>query len=52
MKVIKTPTGIVSVDELTKIITEDEYNKLSIKGDRLYLITDNDRKNIISIIKN
>ena len=52
MKVIKTPTGIVYVDELTKIITEDEYNKLSIKGDRLYLITDNDRKNIISIIKN
>ena len=51
MKVIKTPVGIIQVDETIKIVTRSEYDSILDKGDRMYLITDDTKTKIITIAK-
>ena len=51
MKIIKTPTGIIRIDETTKKLTQAEYDALDNKKDSIYLITDSSKKNIIGLYK-
>lgn len=51
MKIIKTPTGIITIDETTKKLTQAEYDALDNKKDSIYLITDSSKKNIIGLYK-
>ena len=51
MKVIKTPVGIIPIDETIKIVTRSEYDSILDKGDRMYLITDDTKTKIITIAK-
>ena len=52
MQIIKTPTGMIKVDETTKKLTQIEYDALGAnKKDGIYLITDSSKKNIIGLYK-
>ena len=51
MQSIKMPSGIIAIDEPIKLLTLAEYNAIKNKSDRVYFITDNDRKNVIRIFK-
>ena len=51
MKIIKTLTGIITIDETTKKLTQAEYDALDNKKDSIYLITDSSKKNIIGLYK-
>lgn len=51
MKIIKTPTGIITIDETTKKLTQAEYDALDNKKDSIYLITDSSKNNIVGLYK-
>ncbi len=52
MNIIKTPTGIVPVDEVAKVLTQAQYNALSEdkKKNGTYYIIDEDGEALIDII--
>ena len=51
MNIIKTPTGIITIDETIKKRTQAEYDELDNQKDSIYLITDSSKKNIIGLYK-
>ena len=54
MNIIKTPTGIITVDEVAKVLTQAQYNALSDKDKKngTYYITDDDGETVMDIIGN
>lgn len=54
MNVIKTPTGVFAVDDAAIVLTQDEFDALSVEqqNNGTYYITDSDGSNIIDIIGN
>ena len=54
MNIIKTPTGIITVDEVAKVLTQAQYNALSDKekNNGTYYITDDDGETVMDIIGN
>ena len=54
MNVIKTPTGLVPVDEIGRVMTQAQYDALSAeeKKDGTFYITDDNGKSVMDIIGN
>ena len=54
MNVIKTPTGLVPVDEPAELVTKAEYNNLTDtkKNNGTYYITNDDGTSVTSIMRN
>ena len=52
MNIIKTPTGIIPVDEVAKVLTQAQYNALSEneKKNGTYYIIDDDNESLMDII--